>query len=550
MLEYLRIRDLALIEDMELDFAPGLNALTGETGAGKSFILKALNFLIGDRLTADMVRPGKEKAHVEALFALADGDMVLRRELTADTGRSRLFINDRLSSQDAVRDMRASLVVHTSQHGQQKLLQPAFQARLLDEFLNRPDLLAARDEGLKELRDVAARREELATRARTLEDRRDVLEFQQREIDKVAPEAGEEDRLEERRRALRDVASAQQAQERALAVLRGEDGPGVAEALGLLERALDGLARLHASAAGDAPDSSGDASGWSGDVATISAFRQGLADLERRLRRRPAPAASDGDDDMDVESIEKRLYELAQLKRKLRRTLDEIVDLRREIEENLSFLDACRLDLRTLEREEEALKERLCAVLAELNPARHEAAARLAQALEGELAGLGFSEHVRVAFDFTPHEPWPGCVEDRARLMWVPNPGQPPQPLDRIASGGELSRFLLAVVGLMARDETATLIFDEVDSGVGGLTLNRVSDRLAALAGRRQVILITHWPQLAARAGRHFQVSKEVADNATFTLCRRLDGEDIRKELARMAGGGGQGEAMARELTS
>lgn len=544
MLEYLRIRDLALIEDMELDFAPGLNALTGETGAGKSFILKAINFLIGDRLTADMVRPGKEKAHVEALFALADGDMVLRRELTADTGRSRLFINDRLSSQDTVRDMRASLVVHTSQHGQQKLLQPAFQARLLDEFLNRPDLLAARDETLKGLREVAAKREELATRARSLEDRRDVLEFQQREIDKVAPEAGEEDRLEERRRALRDVESSQQAQERALAVLRGEDGPGVAEALGLLERALDGLARLGVT---------GDGSGWSEDVASISAFRQGLADLERRLRRRPAPAASatsDDDDDMDVEAIEKRLYELAQLKRKLRRTLDEIVDMRREIEENLSFLDACRLDLRTLEREEEALKEQLCAVLAELNPARHEAAARLAQALEGELAGLGFSEHVRVAFDFTPSEPWPGCVEDRARLMWVPNPGQPPQPLDRIASGGELSRFLLAVVGLMARDETATLIFDEVDSGVGGLTLNRVSDRLAALAGRRQVILITHWPQLAARAGRHFQVSKEVADNATFTLCRRLDGEDIRKELARMAGGGGQGDAMARELIS
>ncbi|MEG6505933.1 DNA repair protein RecN [Nitratidesulfovibrio sp. 1201_IL3209] len=550
MLEYLRIRDLALIEDMELDFAPGLNALTGETGAGKSFILKALNFLIGDRLASDMVRPGKDKAHVEALFALPDGDMVLRRELTADTGRSRLFINDRLSSQDAVRDMRASLVVHTSQHGQQKLLQPAFQARLLDEFLNRPDLVAARDEALKALREVAAQREELAARARSLEDRRDVLEFQQREIDKVAPEAGEEERLEERRRALRDMAAAQEAQERALAVLRGEDGPGVAEALGLLERSLDGLARL-AAAPGDDPNSSGDASGWSGDLAAISAFRQGLSDLERRLRRRPAPAASGSDDDdLDMESIEKRLYELAQLKRKLRRTLDEIVDLRREIEENLSFLDACRLDLRTLEREEEALKERLCAVLAGLNPARHEAAARLAQALEGELAGLGFSEHVRVAFEFTPHEPWPGCVEDRARLLWVPNPGQPPQPLDRIASGGELSRFLLAVVGLMARDEAATLIFDEVDSGVGGLTLNRVSDRLAALAERRQVILITHWPQLAARAGRHFQVSKEVADNATFTLCRRLDGEDIRKELARMAGGGGQGEAMARELTS
>lgn len=547
MLEYLRIRDLALIEDMELDFAPGLNALTGETGAGKSFILKALNFLTGDRLSADMVRPGKDKAHVEALFALPDGDMVLRRELAADTGRSRLFINDRLSSQDAVRDMRASLVMHSSQHGQQKLLQPAFQARLLDEFLNRPDLLAARDAALQDLREAAARREELAARARSLEDRREMLEFQQREISKVAPESGEEERLEERRRALRDRAAAQQAQERALAVLRGEDGPGMAEALSLLERSLDALVRL---AAASPDDGSGPTPNWSDDVAAISGFRHGLSDLERRLRHRPTAAMSDAGDNPDVESIEKRLYELAQLKRKLRRTLDEIVDLHREIEDNLSFLDACHLDLRTLEREEEALKTRLCAVLSTLNPARREAAAHLAQALEGELAGLGFSEHVRVAFDFTPHEPWPGCVEDRARLLWVPNPGQPPQPLDRIASGGELSRFLLAVVGLMARDETATLIFDEVDSGVGGLTLNRVSDRLTALAGRRQVILITHWPQLAARADRHFQVSKEVEDNVTFTLCRRLNGEDIRTELARMAGGGGQGEAMARQLVS
>lgn len=565
MLEYLRIRDLALIEDMELDFAPGLNALTGETGAGKSFILKALNFLTGDRLAADMVRPGKDKAHVEALFALPDGDLVLRRELAADTGRSRLFVNDRLSSQDTVRDLRSSLLVHTSQHGQQKLLQPSFQARLLDDFLDRPDLMAARDEALKTLRDVAARREALADRARTLEDRRDVLEFQQREIDKVAPEAGEEERLEERRRALRDVAAAQEAQDRALSVLRGQDGPGVAEALGLLERALDNLARIGGgrqdgvagNADGNGSDKADDgaegaASGWAGDVAAISAFRQGLADLERRLRRRATPVdiADAADDYIDMEDIEKRLYELAQLKRKLRRTLDEIVDLRREIDENLSFLDACRLDLRALEREEETLRDSLCAVLAQLNPARREAAARLAVALEGELAGLGFSEHVRVDFDFTPHEPWPGCTEDRARLLWVPNPGQPAQPLDRIASGGELSRFLLAVVGLMARDESATLIFDEVDSGVGGLTLNRVSDRLAALAARRQVILITHWPQLAARANRHFQVSKEVADDATFTLCSRLEGDAIRDELARMAGGGGQGEAMARELTS
>jgi len=142
MLEFLRIRDLALIEDMELEFAPGLNVLTGETGAGKSFILKALTFLTGDRLSLDLVRPGKEKAVAEACFVLPGGeDILLRRELAAETGRSRIFLGDRLISQDSIRDLRPSLLLHTSQHGQQQLLQPAFHMRVLDEYMNKPELL-------------------------------------------------------------------------------------------------------------------------------------------------------------------------------------------------------------------------------------------------------------------------------------------------------------------------------------------------------------------------------------------------------------------------
>ena len=142
----------------------------------------------------------------------------------------------------------------------------------------------------------------------------------------------------------------------------------------------------------------------------------------------------------------------------------------------------------------------------------------------------------------------PACVEDRARLLWRPNPGQAVQPLDKIASGGELSRFLLAVVSLMARDENPVLIFDEVDAGVGGLTLNHVADRLQALSRTHQIILITHWPQLAARADQHFYVSKEVAGGQTYTRCARLSGNEIVDELARMAGGGPEGLALAKQL--
>lgn len=537
MLEYLRIRDLALIEDMELEFVPGLNVLSGETGAGKSFILKAIGFLTGDKLTTDLVRPGKEKAVAEAFFAAPDGtERILRRELSAETGRSRIFEGDKLISQDVVRDMRPSLIVHTSQHGQQQLLQPAFQAEVLDDFMNRPDLLAERDRITVLLRGVAARREKLQAKAGMLAEKREILEFQQQEIDKVDPRPGEEEALEIERSEAKNAATVREGVEEALAVLRGDgDGWGVLDGLTQLEKALKTLS---------AEDES-----FSPDLASLSELYTGLADLDARLRRMGARTRGQA----DTEHIEARLFAIANLKRKLRRSFDEILSLRDEISENISFLDSCELDLKQLSKEEIGLCDELAALLALLNPARKEAAEKLAAALEEELRFLGFSEHVKVEFAFTPAQLYPGrsdCVEERARILWRPNPGQAAQPLDKIASGGELSRFLLAVVSLTSRRSTEqpTLIFDEVDSGVGGLTLGRVAERLAHLAERRQLLLITHWPQLAVKAKRHFQVRKEVRGNDTFTLCERLDDAGRHNELARMAGGGDMGDALAKEL--
>ncbi len=532
MLELLRIRHLALIDDMELEFAPGMNVLTGETGAGKSFILKALNFLTGDRMSSDLVRPGAEKAQVEALFAMPDRDVVIRRELVAATGRSRLYINDALSSQDTIRDLRPSLLVHTSQHGQQKLLQPSFQARLLDDYLERDDLLQQRDTLLRELKSLAAKREALKERAAHLADKRELYEFQQKEIAKVGPEAGEEELLETRKQELRNQTVIQDTIDTALGLLSPGDG-GILDGLGKLERAMETLRKA-------LPD-------YEDDLNLLVESRQNLQDLTARLRRQPANAA----DEDSLESIEARLYALAQLKRKLKRSLDEIVDLQQEIDENLSFLDSCELDLKQLEKKERGLLDELAALLSTLNPLRREGGAALCDAIITELKGLGFSEHVQVRFDYKPvalHPDRPDCVEDRPSMLWIPNPGQQPQPLDKIASGGELSRFLLAVVGIMNRKETPSLIFDEVDAGVGGLTLNHVADALERLSAQQQVILITHWPQLAARAKRHFQVHKDVREGSTFTHCKALDAAAIREEISRMAGGGDQGQAMAREL--
>lgn len=529
MLEYLRIRDLALIEDMELEFAPGMNVLTGETGAGKSFILKALGFLLGDKLAADAVRPARDRAQVEGMFILPDRELILRRELIAATGRSRLYINDKLSSQEAVRELRSALILHTSQHGQHRLLQAVYQGRLIDEAMARPDLLEARDAILKELHELSTQRDTLRKKFQSLVERRDLLEMQQREIDAVDPEPGEEERLEAQRAEARETAELSQNYEHALVLLHGDDGPGLLDLLTALERLLQDMSRLDST--------------LMPDLEAVSGLRQNLSHLERRLRRPPESGS-----EIDTDAIEARLFELAQLKRKLRRSLDEIIHMRSEIEENISFLDVCGLDLKRLDREEAALHGRLRGVLADLLPARRAAGTAFSRALEQELAGLGFSEQVRVEINFAPVDLCPGIQDERPRILWSPNPGQPPQPLDKIASGGELSRFLLALVGIQSGAETATYIFDEVDAGVGGLTLNRVAERLENLAARRQMLLITHWPQLAAHAARHFQITKVVRDQETFTLCSLLDETARREELARMAGGGEQGKALAHTL--
>lgn len=529
MLEYLRIRNLALIEDAELDFAPGMNVLTGETGAGKSFILKALGFLLGDRLGADMVRQGAEKAQVEAQFQMDGREIVIRRSLLAESGRSRLYVDDALRSQECVRSLREQLLAHASQHGQQQLLQPAFQARLMESTLKDPDLLRRRDELLEQLRSVEARRKELRAREAHLLERRDILEMQQQEIDRVAPEAGEEERLEEQRAIVRAAEQTREQYELALGLLHGEEEPGLLDMLGRLERCLHQMARTDDSVSEDAD--------------AVTALRQQLSHLSGRLRRPPLP-----EDMPDVEQMEERLYALAQLKRKLHRSLDEILELREEIHENISFLDACALDITLLDKEEKQLATQLQEVLSALLPQRREAAADFARQLEEELRQLGFSEQVRVIPDFMPQEVWPGLMDEKVRILWAPNPGQAPQPLDRIASGGELSRFLLALMSVRPKAESATYIFDEVDAGVGGLTLNKLAEKLENLAKQRQMLVITHWPQLAARAQKHFQISKTIRDNATFTTCVPLDARQRHAELVRMAGGGQQGEALAASL--
>ncbi len=517
MLELLRIRNLALIADMELEFTSGMNVLTGETGAGKSFILKALHFLMGEKMSADMVRAGKERAQVEALFALPDKDLVIRRELMAENGRSRLYINDSLASQEAIKELRPALITLTSQHGQQRLLSPVYQHDLIDHWMNRPDLLTEKNRLVANLKEKIAQYNALIQRSKELTDKRELFEMHLQAIEKVQPQPGEEEALEAMRTTLRSMEQKRQSYSQALDIMYGKDGAGLLDILAQFERALDGLQKM-------------DERFYEAFDATVL-FRTQAQSLAQDLRK---PQYDDFDH--DPEEIEARLYAFSQLKRKLHRTMPEILALRTEIQENLSFLDVCELDCKQVLKEQQSLRGQLTKLLATLDQERQKAAASFCSALVDELAGLGFGEHIQVLTATQPHELVDGCMEERLRLVWAPNPGQAPQPLDRIASGGELSRFLLATVSLQAQNDSSTLIFDEVDAGIGGLTLNKVGDKLAQLADQRQMLLITHWPQLASRAKRHFHVHKDVVQNETFTLCAALDATAREQELARMAG--------------
>lgn len=528
MLEYLHINNLALIQNMELEFTKGINALTGETGAGKSFILKALGFLLGDKLSPDIVRPGADKAKVEASFILEGKELILRRELMAGTGRSRFYVNDSLSSQEALRNFRPRLISHTSQHAQQQLLQPAYQAVLLEKGMEEQGLLQKRNELLQKLKEVAEEIKILGQKQANLVEKRDLLEMQKAEIEKVAPKPGEEETLEELRSRARSNVAAKQNYNKAMALLHGDDAPGLIQMLQDFERVMNNICV-------DVPDLKQDAE-------NVVAIRQQLQHISNTL---PRPKASEK---MDMDSIEERLFAFAQLKRKLKRTLPEILALHDEIQENLSFLDVCALDLSRLDKDKNRLADELKVILEQIIPLRRDAGARFAASLETELRDLGFSEHVSVIPRYMPQEIWPGVFDEKGQIDWAPNPGQVPQPLDKIASGGELSRFLLALNAVDVQDEDITFIFDEVDAGVGGLTLNRLADKLQKMSARHQIILITHWPQLAARANRHFNIVKVVENNQTFTLCSPLSHADRKAELARMAGGGKEGDALATTL--
>jgi DNA repair protein RecN (Recombination protein N) len=564
MLAELRIRDLGVIDDARLEVSAGLNVLTGETGAGKTMVVDALALLLGGRADPGAVRAGRPAALVEgrlhagddlqvaAALATAgvedeDGEVVVARQVLVE-GRSRAQLQGRMATVATVADVVRPLVEVHGQHEFQGLLRPGTQRDLLDRFAGEPALAprAAFAAGWRRLRTVTRELDELASRAREREREIDLLRHQLEEIDAAQVRVGESAELAAEAERLEHADALQQAAALAHQLLEGEEDMGPSTALGAAARAVHG------------PGSHDRALGELAERAQALAAEVG--DLASGLR---AYAESVLVDPARLEEINTRVARLRDLERKYGDDEAAVLAFAGQAAARLAELEGGTLRSEALETEAAELRRELAGTAAALTAARRDAAARLGEALRVELADLAMpSAQVVVAVEQDPDDAGLevggrrlAATEDgldRVELLLAAHPGAPLRPLGRAASGGELSRVMLALrVVLAGIDRTPTLVFDEVDAGVGGRTAAAVGRRLAQLARRHQVLVVTHLPQIAAHADRHFSVEKSSAGGTTSTEVRLLDDAGRVGELSRMLAGmegSGLAQAHAEEL--
>ena len=524
MLRYLNIRNLAVIEAVEIEFGPGFTVLTGETGAGKSILVEAVALLLGGRASSDLVRTGEEVAHIQALFETAGGrELIVRREVTAQ-GRSRAFVDGALASASALRDLAEALIELHGQHEHHLLLETDRHLDLLDEYAGlggeRADVRAA-FEALQRLRMEL---DALKLDERQKAARIDLLTFQRDEIEKAGISAGEEEALLGERQVLASADRLQRLGAEAYAALYESDSA----ALGSLAAVWRKVAELAAVDARAEPY-----------LEARDAIKSQLEDLAFFLRgyaegMEASPAR--------LQAVEDRLAALARLKRKYGETLEEVIAHGEQCGRELEGLAA--LDARTeaAAQAHDRARTTFEAAAARLSKGRRAAAPRLSRELEAALADLAMSGsrfEVRLSADPLPAGEWSSRGFDRAEFFVSPNPGEDLRPLARIASGGELSRIMLALRGLTVRtDAHRTLVFDEVDAGIGGRAADDVGRKLQRLSRQAQVLCITHLPQIAARASAQVRVSKALRQGRTVTEVTPLDADGRREEIARMIAGG------------
>jgi DNA repair protein RecN (Recombination protein N) len=536
MLRFLSIRNLAVIDRLELEFQAGLTVLTGETGAGKSIVAGAVGLLVGGRASADLIRTGEEAATLEAIFETALGEeIVLRREITAQ-GRSRAFVNGALATAAELRGLSGALVDLHGQHEHQVLLDATTHLDVLDEFAGLTNARAAVAEAFPAWQRARDARDGLQARVRESAARAEFLAFQLAEIESVAPRPGEDDELAATRQVLANADKLQRLCGDAYEALYEGDTAAL-PALAIVWKKVSELAAID--------------DRFGGHLAARDTIKPQLEDLAYLLR---SYAGNIDASPARLQEIEDRLAALERLKKKhgpsLQHVLEKAAGLRRELH------DIEHVTERTAELEEVLAGARAAflAAAASLSAKRRAAAGPFARSLSetlAELAMAGTRCDVRFAQAASEHD-WSARGFDAAEFYISPNPGEDLRPLARIASGGELSRIMLALKTLASTDAPGkTLIFDEVDTGIGGAAADVVGARLRRLAERCQVLCITHLPQIAAHGTTHFSISKSVRGGRTQTHVSRLGPAEREEELARMIGGSDVSMAVragAREM--
>ncbi len=551
MLRELRIRNFAVIETVTVPFAPGLNVLTGETGAGKSMLIDAILLIRGERAQSDVIRTDAETATVEAVFdvvgnravaagleeaglAIEDDQLVIRREL-ARSGRHRAFVNDSPVTVGLLERLGDHLVEVHGQHEHQRLLEPARQLELLDRFAGAEGLREQVAQLFAKYRAAREGVERMRAAERDRAQRQDLLRFQVSELDAARLRPGEEEELRAERMRLQHA-------ERL--------GKGLAEASALLVDDQDAAASRLTRAARLFRDLGRLDPGFAAPADLLDAAAAHVEDVLVAVR---ALRASVDAEPGRLEAIDDRLDALIRLRRKYGDTEAAMLAFREVAARELERLEHHEEIVAAEERRVAELRSELLARAGALSEARRAAAGRLAALIQREVRALGMERgRLEIAIDPAGPDEVTARGLDCVELRFSANPGEELRPLARIASGGELSRTMLAVQAVLAAaDRIPTMVFDEVDAGIGGHVASVVADKLAAAAAGRQVLCVTHLPQIAARAQHHFLVVKGVSGRRTRAAVTVLEGAARVEEVARMLGGAAPSDTArrhAREL--
>lgn len=535
MLTALSIRDVVLIEALDLDFGAGLGVLTGETGAGKSILLDSLGLALGARADSGLVRPGAAQSVVTASFELADPRSVatalsdagldydpaepltIRRLVKADGG-SRAYVNDQPASAGLLRELGPYLVEIHGQHDDRGLLNPRGHRALLDSF-GKLDIAAVAT-AHRAFRNAEAALNEARVTQETAARDREWLEHAVAELTALAPEPGEEAQLAERRAGMQRGEKIASELQTIADLLDGSDGAltRLRQAARVLDRIADGHPAL---------------------TEALAALDRALIEGDATQDRVSEAAEALAFDPAQLEADEARLFELRGIARKHRVQPDDLADLTRTLAARLSTIAGGEDEIERLERALAGAEAAYTAAAETLSIARTDAATRLDDAVAAELAPLKLdAARFRTVVDPLPRDQWSAAGRDRVEFEVSTNPGAPFAPLIKIASGGELSRFILALKVALAEEGGArTLIFDEIDRGVGGAVASAIGERLARLSASAQLLVVTHSPQVAARGSQHLLIAKSHDGLVTRTGVRALDEAERREEIARMLSG-------------